>query len=323
MISTIAEVSELSNQIIQEVERAIVGKTDILRKIMAAFLCPGGHVLLEDYPGLAKTLIANSFATALGLNFKRIQFTPDLLPGDITGGYIFDRNTGQFILRKGPIFTNIILADEINRASPKTQSALLEAMQEYQVTLEGETHRLEEPFIVVATQNPIEYEGTFPLPEAQLDRFMIKLGIGYPTEQQEKRILHNRSERRQDAFELHPIASPTALLEMRQVIEGVFIDPDLEGYIVSLIAKTRTHRLVNVGSSPRGGLALLKLARASAAMQGRDYVLPDDIKAFAQASLAHRVILEPGLWTVRNAPEKVIDEVVHSVNVPVLSEPGA
>jgi MoxR-like ATPase len=318
MISTITEVSELSQEIIHEVERAIVGKRTVLERIMAAFLASGGHVLLEDYPGLAKTLIANSFATALGLGFKRIQFTPDLLPGDITGGYIFDRASGQFVLRKGPVFSNIILADEINRASPKTQSALLEAMQEYQVTLEGETLHLSEPFIVVATQNPIEYEGTFPLPEAQLDRFMVKLSVGYPDADEEQQILHSRSERKHDSFDLRPIAPESALLEMRQVVENVYIHPDLEKYIIALVSRTRQHRLVSVGSSPRGGLALLKLARSAAAMQGREYVLPDDIKQYAQAALGHRVILEPDMWSVRNGSESVIEEIVRSVAVPVI-----
>jgi MoxR-like ATPase len=318
MITTIKETAEACNQILQEVEKAVVGKRSVLWNLMAAFLSSGGHILLEDYPGLAKTLIANSFAIALGLDFKRIQFTPDLLPGDITGGYIFDRQTGQFVLRRGPIFANIILADEINRASPKTQSALLEAMQEYQVTLEGETLPLHEPFIVIATQNPIEYEGTFPLPEAQLDRFMMKLAVGYPTEQDETRILHNRRERKHDAFDLKPVTSSIAINEMRNVVENIYLDPDLEEYIVKIVSRTRTHRLVSVGASPRGGLALLKLARASAAMNGREYVLPDDIKQFALPALSHRIILEPDLWSVRNAPENIVDEVVKSVNVPVI-----
>src|SRR5512138_2437096 len=221
MTMPVADVAELTNQVIQEVERAVVGKRDVLEKIMTAMLTSGGHVLLEDYPGLAKTLIANSFATALGLEFKRIQFTPDLLPGDITGGYIYDRAGNQFLLRKGPIFANIILADEINRASPRTQSALLESMQEYQVTLEGETMKLPEPFIVIATQNPIEYEGTFPLPEAQLDRFMMKLSVGYPTSAEEQEIIRRRRQRRQDTFDLQPVTNAESLLAMRQAVENV------------------------------------------------------------------------------------------------------
>lgn len=314
----ITEVSSLTEQVIQEVERAIVGKQIVLKRIMAAFLCPGGHVLLEDYPGLAKTLVANSFATVLGLSFKRIQFTPDLLPGDITGGYIYDREQNRFSLRKGPLFANIILADEINRASPRTQSALLEAMQEYQVTLEGETMKLPEPFIVIATQNPIEYEGTFPLPEAQLDRFIMKLPVGYPTVAEEQEILRRRRERQSDAFELQPVTSAEILLAMRQAVEEVHVDADIEAYIVQLAAQTRSHRKVAVGASPRGSLALLKLSRAWAAMNGRDYVLPDDVKLFAKPVLIHRLILEPDLWTERQAAEDVITDILRQVPVPVI-----
>jgi MoxR-like ATPase len=314
----IGEVAVLTGQVIAEVERAIVGKGPVLKKLMAAFLAPGGHVLLEDYPGLAKTLIANSFATVLGLAYKRIQFTPDLLPGDITGGYIYDRAGSQFLLRKGPIFANIILADEINRASPRTQSALLEAMQEYQVTLEGETMKLPEPFIVIATQNPIEYEGTFPLPEAQLDRFIMKLSVGYPSQADEQEILHRRRQRRSDAFDLRPIVDAGALMRMRQAVESVHLDEDIERYIVQLTVQTRTHRKVAVGASPRGTLALLKLARAWAAMHGRAYVLPDDIKLFATPALVHRLILEPDLWTERQAANDVVADIVRSVPVPVI-----
>src|SRR5512147_1944349 len=249
---SIEQVAELSARVIQEVEKAVVGKREVLEQMMAAFLSPGGHILLEDYPGLAKTLIANSFAMALGMQFKRIQFTPDLLPGDITGGYVFDSDQNRFILRKGPIFTNILLADEINRASPKTQSALLEAMQEYQVTLEGETFSLSEPFIVIATQNPIEYEGTFPLPEAQLDRFMVRLSIGYPKVEEEDEILKRRAERKQDIVALQAIIPPETFLEMRAAVEEVYVDPDVRHYIVDLVAKTRLHRQVVVGVSPRG-----------------------------------------------------------------------
>ncbi len=280
---TVNDVAALSQQIIAEVERAIVGKTEVLRMILAACLSTGGHVLLEDYPGLAKTLIANSFATVLGLTFRRIQFTPDLLPGDITGGYIFNRASSQFELRKGPLFANIVLADEINRASPKTQSALLEAMQEHQVTLEGETMRLPQPFIVMATQNPIEYEGTFPLPEAQLDRFMIKVSVGYPSAEEEQEILRRRQARRQERVDLNAVTTAAELQQLRDAVETVFVDPDMqkytdERYMVDLVRATRHHRHVAVGSSPRGALALLKLARTWAAMHGRDFVIPDDVK---------------------------------------------
>jgi MoxR-like ATPase len=285
---------------------------------MAAFLSTGGHVLLEDYPGLAKTLIANSFATALGMVFKRIQFTPDLLPGDITGGSIYDRSQNQFVLRKGSIFANLILADEINRASPKTQSAMLEAMQEYQVSLEGETIPLPEPFITIATQNPIEYEGTFPLPEAQLDRFMIKLSIGYPSREGERQILHNRQQRKQDHFDLQPVTDSAGLLAMQAAVEQVYIDHDLELYIVDLVQKTREHNKIALGSSPRGALALLKLGRAWAAMHERSYVLPDDVKQFIHPVLSHRIILDPDLWNSRVANENILTEIVNSVPVPVI-----
>jgi MoxR-like ATPase len=315
---TIERTAELCALIINEVEKAVVGKREVLSLMMAAFLSSGGHILLEDYPGLAKTLIANSFATALGMDFKRIQFTPDLLPGDITGGYIFNSNENKFVLRKGPIFANILLADEINRASPKTQSALLEAMQEYQVTIEGETLELPHPFIVVATQNPIEYEGTFPLPEAQLDRFMVKLSIGYPSSQDEDEILRRRTERKQDVVNLQPVATPEMLLAMRAAVEQVNIHPDVRRYIVELVTKTRSHRQVVVGSSPRGSLGLLKLAKAWAAMQSRSYIVPDDVKRFIHPVLTHRIILDPSLWGSKKSASGLIDEVSGMVSVPVL-----
>jgi MoxR-like ATPase len=289
----------------------------VLEMIMAAMLA-GGHVLLEDFPGLGKTLIARSFSTALGLDFRRIQFTPDLLPGDITGGYIFNRNKNEFELRKGPVFANIILADEINRASPKTQSALLEAMQEGQVTLEGETLLLPEPFLVLATQNPIEYEGTFPLPEAQLDRFMVKLTVGYPNLEEEKEILRRRQDRRQDEAVLSKVTNAEQLMEMRQMVETVHLHKDLEEYIARVVHETRQDRRVAVGSSPRGSLAFLKMARARAALQGRDYVTPDDIKHFAAPVLIHRIILQPEYWMAQKVGEDVIRDAFSKVSVPVL-----
>jgi len=313
-----ARLSTLTNKVIGEVERAVVGKRPLLEKIMAAILVSGGHLLLEDYPGLAKTLIANSFSIALGLDFKRIQFTPDLLPGDITGGYIYNRAENRFELRKGPIFANVILADEINRASPKTQSALLEPMQEYQVTLEGETMKLPEPFIVIATQNPIEYEGTFPLPEAQLDRFIMKLSIGYPSEDEEQEMLRRRFKRRRDEFDLKQVTNAEELLEERESVEKVHIDPDIERYIVALIAETRKRRQINVGASPRGSLALLKLSRAWAVMQGRDYVLPDDVKVFARPALHHRLILEPELWMKQGATDEILTAIIQGTPVPII-----
>jgi MoxR-like ATPase len=303
--------------VIDEVERAVVGKRELLEMIMASALA-GGHVLLEDFPGLGKTLIARSFAFVLGLDFKRIQFTPDLLPGDITGGYIFNRSKNQFELRKGPLFANIVLADEINRASPKTQSALLEAMQEGQVTLEGETLSLPEPFLVLATQNPIEYEGTFPLPEAQLDRFMLKLAVGHPSVDQEREILHRRGERRHDEVSLRQITEAAQFTELRAVVEAVHVDPDLESYIAELVHATRTDRRVAVGASPRGSLAFLKMARAYAALAGRDYALPDDIKRFAAPVLSHRLILQPEYWMSRQVSTDVITDVFAKTAVPVI-----
>ncbi|MEK6255808.1 MAG: MoxR family ATPase [Chloroflexota bacterium] len=313
----IDDVEELGNRVIEEVEKAIVGKNKLIEMVMAAALA-GGHVLLEDYPGLGKTLLAKSFATALGLNFKRIQFTPDLLPSDITGGYIYNRSKNEFELRKGPIFSNIILADEINRASPKTQSALLEAMQEVQVTLEGETMKLPEPFMVIATQNPIEYEGTFPLPEAQLDRFIVKLSVGYPSTENELEILRQRRKRGQDEVSLNKVTNAKELLQMRAAVETVYIDPDVERYIVNLVKRTRDDSQVAVGASPRGSLALLKLTRAWAALSGRDYVLPDDVKTFANPALVHRLILKPDLWLKKDAASEVIAEIMSNVPVPVL-----
>jgi len=317
-VTNIQEVSNLSKKVISEVERAIVGKRDLLEMIMAAALA-GGHVLLEDYPGLGKTLIARSFATVLGLDFKRIQFTPDLLPGDITGGYVYNRAGNKFELRKGPVFANIILADEINRASPKTQSALLEAMQEGQVTLEGESMRLPEPFLALATQNPIEYEGTFPLPEAQLDRFMLKLTVGYPNVDEEKEILHRRHERRQDEVSLSKVTSAEQLLEMRTIVESVHVDSDLEGYIAELVHATRIDRRVAVGSSPRGSLSFLKMARAHAALDGRDYIVPDDVKRYAESVLSHRIILQPEYWMSHQVTGEVIRDVLSKVPVPVIN----
>ena len=316
MIET-QDVSNLCKQVVAEVERAIVGKRALLETIMAGMLA-GGHVLLEDFPGLGKTLIARSFAAVLGLDFKRIQFTPDLLPGDITGGYVFNRNKNKFELRKGPIFANIILADEINRASPKTQSALLEAMQEGQVTLEGDTLSLPEPFLVLATQNPIEYEGTFPLPEAQLDRFMLKLAVGYPEVEEEREILRRRRERRQDEVILSKITDGKQLMEMRQIVESVHVHKDLEEYIAMLVHETRQDRRVAVGASPRGSLAFLKMARARAVLEGREFVTPDDVKHFARPVLIHRLILQPEYWMAEKVSDDVIKDVFSRVPVPVI-----
>lgn len=313
------EFTRTTDKIIDEVQKAIVGKRVLLQKMLAVFLCQGGHVLIEDYPGLAKTLIANSFAKVMGFHFKRVQFTPDLLPGDISGGYVYNTKHNEFVLRKGPLFTNFLLADEINRASPKTQSALLEAMQEYQVTLEGETQTLPDPFIVIATQNPIEYEGTFPLPEAQMDRFMLRLRVGYPTPAEELEILERRRQRRLDLAELQPVIDSAIFAEMKKRVEDVHVQPDVERYMVELVNRTRNHRSVSIGASPRGSLALLKISRAWAALQGRDFVLPDDVKLFAVDALSHRLMIEPSLWGSKTTDETVITEILQSVPVPVLN----
>jgi MoxR-like ATPase len=316
-VTDIENVSKIGRQVIAEVERAVVGKRDLLEMMMATVLA-GGHILLEDFPGLGKTLIARSFARALGLDFKRIQFTPDLLPGDITGGYIFNRTKNKFELRKGAIFANIVLADEINRASPKTQSALLEAMQEGQVTIEGETLSLPEPFLVLATQNPIEYEGTFPLPEAQLDRFMLKLKVGYPNLDDEKLILRRRRERKQDEVILGQVTKPKQILTLREVVETVHVDADLEEYIVSLVSATRKDRRVAVGASPRGSLAFLKIARANAALDDRDYIIPDDVKRYALPVMGHRVLLQPEYWMSNSVTDDVVSDAVQKTPVPVI-----
>jgi len=316
-VTDISQVSSLSRQVIAEVERAVVGKRALLEMMMSSMLA-GGHILLEDFPGLGKTLVARSFATVLGLDFKRIQFTPDLLPSDITGGYIFNRMENKFELRKGPVFANIVLADEINRASPKTQSALLEAMQEGHVTIEGETLPLPVPFLVLATQNPIEYEGTFPLPEAQLDRFMLKLAVGYPSIEEEKLILRRRRERKQDEVILREITKVEQVLEMRDAVETIHVNADLEDYIALLVHATRVDRRVSVGSSPRGSLAFLKIARANAAIENRDFITPDDIKRYAIPVLGHRVILQPEYWMSRQVTDEVIRDTLEKIPVPVV-----
>jgi MoxR-like ATPase len=311
----LAELRDRASAILDEVERAVVGKRDALELILAAMLCDG-HVLLEDYPGLAKTLTARSFAQAMSLRFSRIQFTPDLMPSDVTGSSVFDQRRAEFEFLPGPIFTNLLLADEINRAPPKTQAALLEAMQEQQVTIEGETRPLDSPFIVLATQNPIEYEGTYPLPEAQLDRFLIRIGIGYPSREHELEMLDRRLDRGVDELELQAVVDGPRLVEMQRSLEGVHVADSIEGYIVDLVAETRTSRRLAVGASPRGSLALLKLARAKAALDGRDFVVPEDVKSVAIPALAHRLTLRPELWVQRVRGEDVVAEALETVPTP-------
>jgi len=311
----LAEVRTQAAAILDEVERAVVGKREALELILAAMLADG-HVLLEDYPGLAKTLTARSFAQAMSLGFSRIQFTPDLMPSDVTGSSVFDQRRAEFEFLPGPIFTNLLLADEINRAPPKTQAALLEAMQEQQVTTEGETRVLEAPFIVLATQNPIEYEGTYPLPEAQLDRFLIRIGIGYPSREHELEMLARRLDRGEDELELRSVVDGATLLAMQRALESVHVAESIEGYIVDLVTATRDSRRLAVGASPRGSLALLKLARAKAALDGRDFVVPEDVKRVAVPALAHRLTLRPELWVQRVRGEDVVLEALESVPTP-------
>jgi len=311
----LAELRDRATRILDEVERAVVGKRDALELVLLALLADG-HVLLEDYPGLAKTLIARSFSQASSLRFQRIQFTPDLMPSDVTGSQIFDQRSAEFAFRPGPIFANLLLADEINRAPPKTQAALLEAMQERQVTIENETHRLEPPFLVLATQNPIEYEGTYPLPEAQLDRFLVRISVGYPERGDEIEMLRRRVERGEDEVELRPVVDGPELVAMQGALEQVHVAESIEGYIVDLVAATRSSRRLAVGASPRGSIALLKLSRAKAALAGRDFVVPEDVKAVAVPALAHRLTLRPELWVQRVRGEDVVAEALETVPTP-------
>ncbi len=309
------ELRDHATRVLDEVERVVVGKRPALELILLAVLCDG-HVLLEDYPGLAKTLAARSFASATSLGFSRIQFTPDLMPSDVTGSSIFDQRRAEFEFMPGPIFTNLLLADEINRAPPKTQAALLEAMQERQVTSEGVTRPLASPFVVLATQNPIEYEGTYPLPEAQLDRFLIRAAIGYPARGDEIEMLDRRLARGEDEAQLSPVVDAPTLVAMQRALEQVHVSDAIKGYIVDLVTATRASRQLAVGASPRGSLALLKLSRAKAALAGRDFVVPEDVKAIAVPALAHRLTLRPELWVQRIRGEDVVAEALESVPTP-------
>jgi MoxR-like ATPase len=311
----LTRVAELACAMVDEVERAVVGKRDRLELVLAGLLADG-HVLLEDVPGLAKTLTARSFADVTGLGFARVQFTPDLLPSDVTGSSIWNQRDAVFDFRAGPIFTNILLADEINRAPPKTQAALLEAMQERQVSIDGATRALEPPFLVLATQNPIEYEGTYPLPEAQLDRFLLRTGFGYPSADDEWEMLARRLERGTDEVGLHRVVDRDTLLEMQRAVERVHVDESVGRYVVDLVAATRESPSVSVGSSPRGSLALVKLARCRAALAERDFVTPDDVKSVAVPALAHRLVLRPELWVQRRSGEDVVREVLEEVRTP-------
>jgi len=312
---TIQELAERSLRILAEVERAVVGKRDALELVLLGLLADG-HVLIEDFPGLAKTLIARAFSQVTSIGFTRIQFTPDLMPSDVTGSSIFNQRESDFEFRAGPIFTNLLLADEINRAPPKTQAALLEAMQERQVTIEGKTRPLERPFLVLATQNPIEYEGTYPLPEAQLDRFLLRIGVGYPDREEEWDVLERRLARAADEIELEPVVGREELLEMQAAVEQVHVDRSVGLYMVDLVAATRGASGVQVGASPRGSLALLKLSRCRAALAGRDYVVPEDVKSVAVPALSHRLSLRPELWVQRLRPEDIVADLLDHVPTP-------
>ena len=309
------EIKQRCDGVIDVLSPIVVGKDHVLRQVLAGILA-NGHILLEDYPGLAKTLIARLFSQALELRFSRIQFTPDLLPSDITGSSIYDQREGRFEFRRGPIFAHLVLADEINRATPKTQSALLEAMQERQVTIEGLSHPLDPPFLVIATQNPIELEGTYPLPEAQLDRFLVRISVGYPERQEEKEVLRRRRERRRDLAVVPRVVPHDVLLAMQAALEEVYVDDAIDEYIVDLVRATRVDDRVALGVSPRGALALQSIARAEAALHGRDFVTPDDVKAMAVPVLSHRIVLRPELWVARLSPTEVVEEVLKRVPTP-------
>jgi MoxR-like ATPase len=311
----LSQVQELSGRVLDEVERAVIGKREALELVLMGLLADG-HVLLEDFPGLAKTLAARSFAQVTSIGFSRIPFTPDLMPSDVTGSSIWNQRDADFEFRPGPIFTNLLLADEINRAPPKTQAALLESMQERQVTIEGTTHPLARPFLVLATQNPIEYEGTYPLPEAQLDRFLLRVSFGYPSQSDEWEVLSRRLQRREDEVELTPIVDGQTLLALQGAIEDVHVGDAVGAYIIDLVTATRTSTSTTVGASPRGSLAVLKLARCKAALAGRDFVTPEDVKAVAVPALAHRLMLKPELWVQQLAAEDIVRELLETVPTP-------
>ncbi|HEX5583650.1 AAA family ATPase [Gaiella sp.] len=319
-VTTGGDVSALADRVVANLASAVHAAPETLRLPLLCLLSEG-HVLVEDVPGVGKTVLAKALARSIDLRFQRMQFTPDLLPADVTGVNVFDRQSGSFQFRPGPVFANVLLVDEINRASPKTQSALLEAMQETQVTVDGATHELERPFLVIATQNPVEYEGTYPLPEAQLDRFLLRTGFGYPTADAEWEMLERRLERGVDEVELHSVVDRETLLAMQRAVEGVHVDESVGRYVVDLVAATRESPSVSVGSSPRGSLALVKLSRCRAALDGRDFVTPDDVKSVAIPALAHRLVLRPELWVQRRSGEDVVREILDHVRTPATETP--
>ena len=318
----VEDVAGRAGAVLDEVERAIVGKRDALELVLLGMLADG-HVLIEDFPGLAKTLTARAFSQVTSIGFTRVQFTPDLMPSDVTGSSIYNQRTADFEFRAGPVFANLVLGDEINRAPPKTQAALLEAMQERQVTIEGRTNELERPFLVIATQNPIEYEGTYPLPEAQLDRFLLRLRVGYPDRDAEWAVLEQRVQRAEDDIRLSAVTDRDGLIAMQQALEQIHVSQAVGYYIVDLVAATRTSQRAQVGASPRGALALLKLSRAKALLAGRDFVTPEDVKAVAVPALSHRLMLRPELWVQRVRQEDVVQEVLDTVPTPAAEDLAA
>ncbi len=315
----LAEAASRASAVLDQVERAVIGKREALTLVLAGVLA-GGHVLIEDLPGLGKTVAARSLAMALGLQYTRAQFTPDLLPSDLTGGYVYDQRASEFVFRPGPVFTGLLLADEINRTPPKTQSALLEAMQEHRVSVEGHTFDLPKPFHVLATANPIEHEGTYPLPEAQLDRFLLRLSFGYPSGADEVNVLERRIERRHEEVDVDAVLDPESLLAVQAAVEDIHVAPSVLRYVVSLVAATRADQSVLVGASPRGSLALVTSARAIALLDGRSFVAPEDIKAVAHAALDHRITLRPELWLSDASAGAVVDAALETTPVPDASD---
>lgn len=317
MTIAVSEISSICEKLVNEVGRVVVGKKNMLKYVTLGVLTDG-HILFEDYPGLAKTLTAKTYSTVMGCNFSRVQFTPDLLPADITGTYIYSQKSSDFKLIKGPIFTNVLLADEINRAPPKTQAALLESMQERQTTLEGSTYTLEKPFLVLATQNPIEYEGTYPLPEAQVDRFLMRLNVGYPDNDEENEILNRMEHGNISNVDLKQVVTPEKIVEMQKSVHQVYIDADIKRYMVNIVQSTRQDKRLEVGISPRGSIALFKLSKAHAAFYGRDFVVPDDVKNVAVPALAHRLILKPEARVRDVKPENIVKEILNQIPVPTI-----
>ena len=317
---SLAEVGELSGAILDEVDRAIVGKRDAVELVLLGILA-GGHVLLEDVPGVAKTLLARSLCQAAGLSYSRIQFTPDLMPSDITGSSFYDARRAELEFRPGPLFANLVLGDEINRAPPKTQAAMLEAMQEHQVTVDGVSHLLPVPFCVIATQNPIEYEGTYPLPEAQLDRFLLRASVGYPDRAAERELVRRRALRGAEEAGLRPVTDANGILAMQAAVERIEIADPVATYLVDIVRTTRELNGVQIGASPRAAVAFMQASRARAALAGRGFVLPDDVKDVAEACLAHRITLRPELWLRGVQSAELVREAVAVVPVPVGLDP--